>query len=76
MSCCAGLFHYKQKDKFTMNIIKKITLSGLSLAFLFSLSACTPEIGSDKWCADMKVKSKSDWTAHEATDFAKHCILK
>lgn len=59
-----------------MNIIKKIILSGLSLAFLFSLSACAPEIGSEKWCADMKEKSKSDWTANEATDFAKHCILK
>ena len=59
-----------------MNIIKKISLIGLSLAFLFSLSACAPEIGSEKWCADMKEKSKSDWTANEATDFAKHCILK
>ena len=59
-----------------MNITKKIIISGLSLAFLFSLSACTPEIGSEKWCADMKVKSKSDWTAHEATDYAKHCLLK
>ncbi|MCP4342188.1 MAG: DUF3012 domain-containing protein [Desulfobulbaceae bacterium] len=40
------------------------------------LSACTPEIGSEKWCTDMKEKPKADWSATEATDFAKHCILK
>ena len=59
-----------------MSVFKKFILSGLSLAFLLSLSACAPEIGSEKWCANMKEKSKADWTANEATDFAKHCILK
>ena len=59
-----------------MNIIKKISLTGLFVAFLFSLSACAPEIGSEPWCANMKEKSKADWTANEAADFTKHCILK
>ena len=39
------------------------------------LSSCTPKIGSDEWCTNMKEKTKADWTANEAADFAKHCIL-
>ncbi len=47
----------------------------LALAML-SLSACAPEVGSDAWCADLKEKPKSEWTANEAVDFAKHCVFK
>lgn len=39
------------------------------------LSACSPEVGSKEWCEDMKEKPKGDWSANEATDFAKHCVL-
>lgn len=38
------------------------------------LMACT-EVGSESWCNDMKEKPKSDWTANEASDFAKHCVF-
>jgi len=38
-------------------------------------AACSPEVGSKEWCADMKEKSKGDWTASEAADFAKSCVL-
>jgi hypothetical protein len=38
------------------------------------LSGCAP-IGSARWCAGMKAKPKGDWTANEAVDFAKHCVL-
>ena len=40
------------------------------------LAACAPEVGSDKWCQQLKDKPKGDWSMNEATDFAKHCILK
>lgn len=40
-----------------------------------ALTACSPEVGSEEWCAEMKDKPKGDWTANEAKDFAKHCIL-
>ena len=40
------------------------------------LTACAPEIGSDAWCEDMAEKSKGDWTANEASEFAKSCIFK
>ena len=43
--------------------------------FAFGLAACSPEVGSKEWCADMKVKDKGDWSANEATDFAKHCVF-
>jgi hypothetical protein len=48
------------------------------LTFLISLillSACAPEVGSEKWCVQMKEKPKGDWTANEVADFAKHCIF-
>ncbi len=40
------------------------------------LAACSPEVGSDEWCNDMKEKARGDWTASEAADFAKNCVLK
>jgi len=59
-----------------MKLIKKMTLIALSTAFLLSLTACSPEIGSEAWCADMKAKPKADWTAQQTSDFAKNCIFK
>lgn len=52
--------------------MKKI-ISVLSVMFL--LAACSPKIGSEEWCADLKQKPKGDWTATEAKDFTKHCIF-
>ncbi len=42
---------------------------------LASLAACAPEVGSKRWCAMMRDKSRGDWTANEALDFARHCVL-
>lgn len=39
------------------------------------LTACSPEVGSKEWCEDLKAKPKGDWSANEAADFAKHCVL-
>ena len=38
--------------------------------------ACSPEVGSTKWCASMKKKPEGDWTMNEAKDYAKHCLFK
>ena len=52
-----------------------------TLKFLFVLAAvsaaaaCSPSVGSKEWCEDMKKKEKAQWTAQEAADFAKHCVL-
>jgi hypothetical protein len=45
-------------------------------AMLTMLSACTPEVGSDAWCEAMADKPKGDWSANEATEFAKSCVFK
>ena len=52
-------------------------ISACSIIFLLSLtSACTPEVGSEKWCANLKGKPKGDWSTNEAGDYLKHCALK
>lgn len=51
-----------------------LLLVTFSLCLIF-LSACAPEVGSEKWCTQMKEKTKGDWTANEAADFTKHCLL-
>ena len=53
---------------------RALLITGLS-TLLVTLSACSPEIGSEKWCAAMKEKPKGEWTANEAGDFAKYCVL-
>ena len=39
------------------------------------ISACSPKVGSEAWCAYMKEKPKGDWALNETSDFTKHCIL-
>ncbi len=58
-----------------MTAKQKLFTALVAACFALSLSACTPEVGSDKWCASMKEQPKGDWTANEAGDFAKHCLL-
>jgi hypothetical protein len=52
----------------------------ISIALLcvgaLTITACAPEVGSEQWCKDMKGKPKGDWTANQAVDFAKHCVIK
>ena len=38
-------------------------------------AGCAAEVGSEKWCAELKEKPKGDWTANELADFTKHCIF-
>jgi len=38
--------------------------------------ACSPEVGSEQWCASLKEKPKGDWSATEAKDYTKHCLFK
>ena len=55
----------------------KRLIPAAALALLFTLAAgCAPEVGSEAWCNKLKEKPKGDWTASEAGDYAKHCLLK
>lgn len=56
-----------------MTAISKL-LAGAML--IFAVTACTPEVGSDQWCSKMKATPTGDWTANQAANFAKHCLLK
>jgi len=40
-----------------------------------SLSACAPEVGSERWCSMMQDKPRGDWTANEALDFGRFCLF-
>ena len=56
--------------------MKLIMRSILLAVCLAGLNACSPEVGSDAWCKDLKEKPKGEWTANELGDFAKHCVIK
>ena len=47
-----------------------------AMAFLSALAGCSPQVGSESWCEMMKEKPKGDWSANEAADFARHCVLR
>ena len=57
-----------------MSFIKGASLV-LVTGLIVMLVGCSPEVGSDEWCQDMKEKPKGDWTASETADYAKHCIM-
>jgi Protein of unknown function (DUF3012) len=49
-------------------------LLGLSAAAW--LAACAPEVGSARWCDAMRDKPRGDWTANEALEFARSCLIE
>lgn len=48
----------------------------IAIVCCLTVSACTPEVGTKEWCEQLKEKPKSDWSATEAKDYAKHCLFK
>jgi hypothetical protein len=56
--------------------MKKSITVFVALFFVALLgSGCAPEVGSEAWCKQMNEKPKGDWSANEATDYAKHCVF-
>lgn len=51
-------------------------LAACALAFALSVAACAPKVGSERWCAQMHDKPRGDWTANEALDYAKSCVVR
>jgi hypothetical protein len=39
------------------------------------LTACAPEVGSERWCENMREKPRGDWTANELVEFGRSCVL-
>lgn len=59
-----------------MHLFYRICFGLLLAGWAASLTACSPEVGSEEWCRDMKEKPTKEWTASEASDYTKYCILK
>jgi hypothetical protein len=39
------------------------------------IAGCAPAVGSPRWCEAMKEKPRGDWTANEALEYARNCVL-
>ena len=52
----------------------RVLIGGFALGL--ALAGCAPEVGSERWCANLKEKPKGDWTTNEATAYARHCLFK
>ena len=59
-----------------MRKVQTLRFFVLSIFACAIFAGCSPEVGSEKWCAQMDETPKGDWTANMATDYAKHCIFK
>jgi hypothetical protein len=70
------VFTFRQEVASYMKLFSRIFLVAQVLFLSLLLVGCNPEVGSEQWCNNLKEKPKGDWTANEAKDFAKHCILK
>jgi len=55
---------------------KRFTL-GFGLLLIAGASlGCPPEVGSEAWCEKMKETPKGDWSANDAAEYARNCLLK
>jgi hypothetical protein len=55
---------------------RRLALAAGALLALLTVTACAPEVGSARWCEQMRAKPRGDWTANEVLDFARHCIIE
>jgi hypothetical protein len=46
-----------------------------ALCTISMLSACAPEVGSARWCEAMRETPAGDWSANEALDYGRYCVL-
>jgi len=58
-----------------MTIISKVVSGIIALAFVVSITACSPEVGSEQWCSKMKETPKGEWSMNDASNYTKHCLL-
>ena len=56
--------------------MKQIVCGVVLVGVAVMMSGCLATVGSERWCQNMRDKPKTDWSASEAVDFAKHCIIK
>jgi hypothetical protein len=56
--------------------MKRSVSLAILVAVALAAAGCSPDVGSEGWCKQMKEKPKGDWTASEAADYSKHCLFK
>lgn len=59
-----------------MNHPSRLAILTLTSLLTLTLTGCAPEVGSEKWCANLEEKPKGDWSLNEATDYAANCVLR
>jgi hypothetical protein len=61
----------------TISVVTRVALAALAVVVLGGLmAACEPAVGTKAWCEMMDKKPKGDWTANQATDYAKNCLIR
>jgi hypothetical protein len=59
----------------SMQNIRNWTAAAAVLGTAAWLVGCAPEVGSERWCEVMRDKPSGDWSANEALEFARSCVL-
>ncbi len=57
------------------NLVRRARSLGIGIVLSLLVGACAP-IGSTAWCEKLKDTPKGDWSANQASDFARHCIFR
>ena len=57
------------------NLARRARALGIGVVLSLLTVACAPT-GSLAWCEKLKNTPKGDWSANEASDFARHCIFR
>jgi hypothetical protein len=55
---------------------RQIAAAGIASLLCYLALSCSPDVGSEAWCKKMNETPKGDWSANEAADYAKHCLLQ
>lgn len=63
------------EEERAVSVLKKVVALSCVAAFALAVGACSPTVGSPEWCTQMKEKPKGDWTANEAAEFTKNCLM-
>ena len=58
----------------SMRVASKVWMA-LVASLAVGLGGCAPEVGSPRWCENMREKPSGDWTANEALEFTRNCLL-
>ena len=48
----------------------------LTASIMVLITGCAPEVGSEAWCKKLSEKPKGEWTANEASEYARSCLLR